>query len=242
MGENLDPNGLENQPIEGEDKANYAVAVANKSYEQYCGIAAALDRVGDRWTLLILRELSFGHQRFTDLRAQLPGIASNLLTDRLRDLEADGLVEQRELPAPAARTVYALTTDGRRIVPVLRALARFGLSFLGDPDELEVRPRHAVYGGVAALLDPVGARDARLRIRFDLDDEVHWLEVRDGEIVRADRDSEPDLVFSGSAAALVELYRGAARKSLEPRLRVTGSAKAWRTFERCFPVPAFAGT
>jgi DNA-binding HxlR family transcriptional regulator len=208
--------------------------VANKSYEQYCGVAAALDRVGDRWTLLILRELSFGRQRFTDLRAQLPGIASNLLTDRLRDLEADGLVEQHELPAPAARTVYALTADGRRIIPVLRALARFGLPFLGDPD-VPVRPRHAVYGGVAALLDPA-ARDVNLRLRFDLDGEQHWLEVRDGEIVRADRQAEPDLVFTGSAAALVELYRGAARETLEPRLQVTGSAKAWRSFERCFPV------
>jgi DNA-binding HxlR family transcriptional regulator len=215
--------------------------VANKSYEQYCGIAAALDRVGDRWTLLILRELSFGAQRFTDLRAQLPGIASNLLTDRLRDLEADGLVEQRELPAPAARTVYALTGDGRRIIPVLRALARFGLPFLGDPDDLEVRPRHAVYGGVAALLDPAAARGVDLRLRFDLDGEQHWLEVRDGEIVRADRTAAPDLVFSGSAAALAELHRGAGRETLEPRLRITGSAKAWRDFERCFPAPARAG-
>jgi DNA-binding HxlR family transcriptional regulator len=214
--------------------------VANKSYQQYCGVAAALDRVGDRWTLLILRELSFGEQRFTDLRAQLPGIASNLLTDRLRDLEVDGLVEQHELPAPAARTVYALTPDGRRIIPVLRALARFGLPFLGDPDDLEIRPRHAVYGGVAALLDPAAARDVRLRIRFDLDDEVHWLEVRDGQIVRADKSAEPDLVFSGSAAALVELYRGAPAKSLASRLRITGSAKARRDFERAFPASELA--
>jgi hypothetical protein len=121
---------------------------------------------------------------------------------------------------------------------VLRALAMFGLPFLGDPDDLEVRPRHAVYGGVAALLDPSAARGIHLRLRFDLDGEEHWLEVRDGEIVRADRTAAPDLVFSGSAAALVELYRGAGRETLEPRLRITGSAKAWRDFQRCFPVPA----
>ena len=216
--------------------------MANKSYEQYCGIAAALDRVGDRWTLLILRELSFGPQRFTDLRAALPGIASNLLTERLRDLEADGLVDQRELPAPAARTVYALTDDGRRVVPVLRALARFGLPFLGDPGERPVRPRHAVYGGLAAVLDPVAARGVDLRIRFDLDGEEIWLEVRDGEIVRADRAAEPDLVVSGTAAALVELYRGADPASLGPRLALSGSRAAQKAFRAIFPPQHLAAT
>ena len=99
--------------------------MSSKSYEQYCTIASALDLVGDRWTLLVLRELSFGEQRFTDLKDALPGIATNLLTDRLRKLEEAGLAEQHELPAPAARTVYRLTKDGVRIRPVLRAIAQF---------------------------------------------------------------------------------------------------------------------
>lgn len=210
--------------------------MANKSYEQYCGVAAALDRVGDRWTLLVLRELSFGEQRFTDLRAALPGIASNLLTDRLRDLEDDGLVEQRDLPAPAARSVYALTPGGRRIVPVLRELARFGMPFLGDPADVDVRPRHAVFGGVAALLDRAAARGSSLRIRFELDGQELWLEVRDGDIVRADR-NDPDLTITGSAAALVELYRGADPASLEPRLRIDGTRAAWKRFRTFFPAP-----
>jgi DNA-binding HxlR family transcriptional regulator len=216
--------------------------VANKSYQQYCGVAAALDRVGDRWTLLVLRELSFGPQRFTDLRAALPGIASNLLTERLRDLEDEGLVEQTELPAPAARTVYRLTASGRRVIPVLRALARFGLPFLGDPAEHDVRPRHAVYGGLAALLDPVAARGVDLRIRLDLDGEEIWLEIHDGQIVRADQDARPDLTITGTAAALAELYRGAEPAALEGRLQVTGSAAARRAFRRCFPVAVPAGT
>ena len=95
--------------------------MGTKSYEQYCTIATALDLIGDRWSLLILRELSFGDQRFTDLKAALPGVATNLLTDRLRSLEDDGLIERRELPAPAARTVYGLTRAGTRIRPVLQA-------------------------------------------------------------------------------------------------------------------------
>ena len=215
--------------------------MSNKSYQQYCGIAAALDRVGDRWTLLVLRELSFGEQRFTDLRGALPGIASNLLTERLRDLEADGLVEQRELPVPAARTVYALTAEGRTIIPVLRALARFGIPFLDEPVEGHVRPRTAVFGGVASLLDPAAAAGVDLLIRFHLDDEEHWLEVRDGRLVRPDRDRDPDVTVSGSAAALVELLRGADPQALAPRLRLAGSRPALRAFRTVFPVLVPAG-
>jgi DNA-binding HxlR family transcriptional regulator len=215
--------------------------VSNKSYQQYCGIAAALDRVGDRWTLLILRELSFGTQRFTDLRAALPGIASNLLTERLRDLEDSGLVEQRELPAPAARTVYALTAEGRRIVPVLRALAQFGLPFLADPVEGEVRPRTAVFGGLGAMFDPAAAAGRDLLLRFDLDGEQLWLQVRGGRIVRADRDAAPDLTFTGSAAALVEVCRGTGDlDTMGARLTVEGSRAARRVFAQMFPVPVLA--
>lgn len=216
--------------------------MSNKSYQQYCGIAAALDLVGDRWTLLILRELSFGEQRFTDLRAGLPGIATNLLADRLRDVEEAGLVEQRELPAPAARTVYALTQSGRRIVPVLRALAQFGIPFLPEPTDQRIRPRSAVFGGLAALLDPAAPRGADLRIRFELDGEELWLEVRDGRIVRADRSAQPDLVVTGSATALVELYRGADPASLRPRLEITGSRAARKLFRELFPAPELVGS
>ena len=128
-----------------------------KTYDQYCGIAAALDRVGDRWTLLVMRELAFGEQRFTDLKVRLPGIATNLLTERLRSLEDDGLVEQRELPAPAARTVYALTDEGRRVLPVLRALSAFGQPFLGEPPADGVRPEMAVYSGLGSRVDLAAA-------------------------------------------------------------------------------------
>lgn len=210
--------------------------MSNKSYDQYCGIAAALDVVGDRWTLLILRELSFGQQRFTDLRASLPGIASNLLTERLRSLEEAALVEQRELPAPAARTVYALTPDGDRIIPVLRSLARFGLPYLEEPKDGHVRPRTAVYGGLASLLDPLAAAGRDFLMRFDLDGQELWLHVKDGKIVRPDRSATPDLTFTGSAAALVEVCRGTADlESAEPRLTVTGTKAARAAFRKLFP-------
>jgi DNA-binding HxlR family transcriptional regulator len=222
----------------------YPGGVPNKSYQQYCGIAAALDRVGDRWTLLILRELSFGQQRFTDLRAALPGIASNLLTDRLRDLEHGGLVEQRDLPPPAARTVYALTREGTRIRPVLRALAQFGLPFLGDPVEGQVPPRMAVHGTLGALFDPAGAAGRDLLLRFDLDGEELRLQVRAGHFVRADQHATPDLTFTGSAAALIEVCRGTtALADAAPRLRVDGTQRARKIFAQMFPAsaPALAG-
>lgn len=210
--------------------------MGQKSYQQYCGIAAALDRVGDRWTLLILRELSFGEQRFTDLRAALRGIASNLLAERLRDLVRDGLVEQHELPAPAARTVYALTPQGERIRPVLATLATFGLPFLDDPIEGEV-PLRAARGIVCARFDPSRAAGHDLLMRFELDGDEFWLEVRAGRLASADRHRKPDLTFTGSAAALVEVCR--ASKDLaevSPRLTVAGDAGARRAFATMFRV------
>lgn len=211
-----------------------------KTYDQYCTIATALDLIGDRWTLLILRELAFGEQRFTDLKSGLPGIATNLLTERLRGLEDAGLVEQYLLPAPAARTVYRLTRDGVRIRPVLRAVAQFGLPYLDEPKDGEVRPRTAVFGGAGAMFDPVASVGADLRIRFVLDGDEHWLEVRNGKLVRADTAATPDLTFTGSAAAMFEVTRGADLDSLAPRLVVEGDAQARRTFARCFPAPVMA--
>ncbi len=214
--------------------------MGTKTYDQYCTIATALDRIGDRWTLLILRELSFGEQRFTDLKTSLPGIATNLLTERLRMLEDFGLLEQHELPAPAARTVYRLTREGVRIRPVLRAIAQFGLPYLEQPAEGQVRPRMVVFGGVGAMFDPVAAVGVHLRIRFVLDDEEHWLEVRNGKLGRADVTAEPDLTITGSAAALFELARGAEIDSLAPRLEVNGDAEARRIFRLSFPAPMSA--
>ena len=209
-----------------------------KSYEQYCTIATALDMIGDRWSLLVLRELSFGDRRFTDLKAALPGVATNLLTDRLRSLEEDGMIEKRELPAPAARTVYGLTRAGTRIRPVLRAIAQFGMPYLPPPTEGKVRPQMAVYGGAGALFDPVAAVGVNLQVRFVLDGEEHWLAIRDGKLRRADVTQPPDLTITGSAGALFELTRGVDLQTLAGQLTIEGSAASRKTFARCFPAPA----
>ena len=110
-----------------------------KRYDQYCPIACALGLVGERWTLLVVRELMQGPKRYTDLVDQLPGIGTNILAARLKDLEAAGLVEKHKLPPPAASTVYELTVAGRNLRPVLHELARFGARLMGPPplDALE---------------------------------------------------------------------------------------------------------
>ena len=113
-----------------------SLAATARSYDQWCPIAVGLDVLGDRWTLLVLRELTLGDRRFSDLRRELPGIAPNLLTERLRTLVDLRLVESVDLPPPAARSVYRITDDGRAASPVLRSLARFGVRYLtGAPTE-----------------------------------------------------------------------------------------------------------
>jgi DNA-binding HxlR family transcriptional regulator len=97
-----------------------------RSYHDLCPIARALDAVGERWALLVVRELLLGPQRFSDLRGALPGVSSNLLTDRLRELEARGIVRRRILPPPAGSSVYELTDRGQRLEPVLDALGEWG--------------------------------------------------------------------------------------------------------------------
>ncbi|MCX5238708.1 winged helix-turn-helix transcriptional regulator [Streptomyces prunicolor] len=110
-----------------------------RSYDQYCSAARALDLVGDRWTLLIVRELLAGPRRYTDLHADLPGVSTDVLASRLKDMERDGLATRRRLPPPGAAFVYELTGRGRELLPVLQALGTWGAPELG-----ERRPTDAV--------------------------------------------------------------------------------------------------
>ncbi|NUR04653.1 MAG: transcriptional regulator [Streptomyces sp.] len=103
-----------------------------RSYDQYCSAARALDLVGDRWTLLIVRELLAGPRRYTDLHADLPGVSTDVLASRLKDMERDGLGTRRRLPPPGAAYVYELTPRGRELLPVLQALSVWGQGELGE--------------------------------------------------------------------------------------------------------------
>jgi DNA-binding HxlR family transcriptional regulator len=133
-----------------------------RSYDQYCSAARALDAVGDRWTLLIVRELLAGPRRYTDLHADLPGVSTDVLASRLKDMERDGLATRRRLPPPGAAYVYELTPRGRALLPVLQALGAWGQDELG-----ERRPTDAVRAHWFALpllraLDGEGLVEVRL--------------------------------------------------------------------------------
>src|SRR5688500_14334398 len=107
--------------------------MTNRSYGQFCGLARALETVGERWALLLVRDLLAGPRRYSDLRRGLPRIPTNVLAARLRELEDAGVVERQLLPRPETGFVYALTALGQELEPALRALGRWGARTLGDP-------------------------------------------------------------------------------------------------------------
>ncbi|MDT0459312.1 helix-turn-helix domain-containing protein [Streptomyces sp. DSM 41527] len=142
-----------------------------RSYDQYCAVARALDAVGDRWTLLIVRELLGGSRRYTDLHADLPGVSTDMLASRLKGMERDGLVTRRRLAPPSAAFVYELTPRGRALLPALTALADWGAPALD-----EKRPTDAVRAHWFAL--PLVPRLAR---HFPEDVEVVGIALDEGE-------------------------------------------------------------
>ncbi|MEV4945927.1 helix-turn-helix domain-containing protein [Streptomyces sp. NPDC053755] len=147
-----------------------------RSYDQYCAAARALDAVGDRWTLLIVRELLTGPRRYTDLHADLPGVSTDMLAGRLKEMEGAGLVTRRRLPPPVPAHVYELTERGRALLPVLRALAEWGAPALDEP-----RPTDAVRAHWLALplLGPLEAARGPGVVQVDLDEGP--FHVRTGE-------------------------------------------------------------
>jgi DNA-binding HxlR family transcriptional regulator len=120
----------------------YDIHMPRRSYDQYCAVARALDTVGERWSLLIIRELFQGPQRYTDLHADLPGVATDILSSRLKQLESDGLIERRKLERPANTMVYELTARGAALRPVIEALAAWGLEALGEPRPTDAMRQH----------------------------------------------------------------------------------------------------
>ncbi len=197
-----------------------------KDYGQYCPIAHSLGVLGERWSLLVVRELMHGPRRYTDLAVGLPGIGTNILAARLRDLEAGGVLRKVKLPPPAASTVYELTPKGEALQPVLHELARWGARSLGPPnpgdlgpgwlkDTLEialvpVRPEGTIafrVGDEEASLVGGGAvpglvEDADVVVETDSDGFYHLLVDRKLEGVRIEGDVELLLASLGAIAPI----------------------------------------
>ena len=175
-----------------------------KTYSQYCPVAHALDLVGERWSLLIVRELMLGQRRYTDLAEALPGIGSNILAARLRDLEHAGVVHKTKLPPPAASTVYELTENGRQLDSVLRSLAQWGARTLGSPRPTDCWSIYAVQ----TRFRPDAAVDGSYEIRFDDATSISLL-VSDGRLATFRAAAEdPTLVVQIEPEVLHSLVDG----------------------------------
>jgi DNA-binding HxlR family transcriptional regulator len=211
--------------------------------EQFCPIARALDVLGDRWTLLILRELVSGDQRFTDLRTHLPGIASTLLTQRLRTMTDQGLVTVTDPEPGSARSRYAVTDRGRDAIPVLSALVKFGMPLLEEPaDDQVVRPWAAVNAAIGAFHDPVEAVDVDERYLFRLDGEDVFLSTVRGRSRRGGVASaaKPDLVVTSSARVWFDIRQGrltVADAIDQGLVQVAGPKRALKNLQRIFHLP-----
>ncbi|MFE2595721.1 winged helix-turn-helix transcriptional regulator [Streptomyces sp. NPDC059396] len=181
-----------------------------RSYGQYCSIARALDVVGDRWTLLIVRELLLqGPCRFTDIKNGLPGIAANLLSTRLKELEAAGLISREDAPPPIATVLYRLTESGQELEPALKALGLWGLRFMADerPDDA-FQARWLAYAPEWFTTDADPDAPPAV-IQLIASDELAVIELRNGRVhTRLGRATDPDLVLDGPPRAVLGLLSG----------------------------------
>src|SRR5215210_1111083 len=151
-------------------------------HQQYCALALTLDLTGDRWTLLIVRELAPGPRRFTDLLDGLPGVSRNLLTGRLRALEAAGIIARQELPPPAARQVYELTEDGRDLAVAMAPLIAWGARRLGDRKQGEsFRPQWPAVA-MAGLADREAANGVNETYQYLVGEHAFYFTVTDGAL------------------------------------------------------------
>ncbi len=182
-----------------------------RSYGQFCPIACSLDLIGDRWTLLLVRDLSFGPRRFTDLYRGLPGIGRNLLSERLKLLVSAGVIEQRRLPPPAPAQPYSLTAYGRELLPILDALFHWGRRLL-DPgdlphDHLGVVPLMKV---VQETAHPERLQGLEMTTEFQTGGEVFQARIAGGGMeVLPGSPHPPDLVLTAEAKTVLLLLMGA---------------------------------
>jgi len=209
-----------------------------RSYKQYCAIAKALDVIGDRWNMLIVRELLLqGACRYTDLHDGLPGIATNLLAERLRDLEREGIVTREEAPPPIATTLFRLTPRGQELKTILFELGRWGAPLMTEPDEQDA------YRGrwlASLLLRDRTPDEPPVTIEFRTGEDAITVETRQGSVhTHPGAAEKPDLVLAGPPQLLVGVVTGQVRLATARArgLRTRGNAKI---LSRLLPEPAGA--
>jgi DNA-binding HxlR family transcriptional regulator len=181
-----------------------------RSYSQVCGVAKGLDLIGDRWTLLIVRELLIrGACRYTDLRKGLPGIATNLLAQRLRELEEAGILYGEEAPPPVATTLFRLTDRGEALEPVIKAIGDWGRPQLAQVDERDAFQSHWLVLPLRFYVEDAAPDAPPVRIQLDTDDEPIVVELGGGSVsAGVGRAREADLLISGPARPIGRLMLG----------------------------------
>jgi DNA-binding HxlR family transcriptional regulator len=216
--------------------------MARRTYDQFCATARTLDLVGDRWTLLLIRELLSGPKRFGDLHRSLPGLGTALLSDRLRHLHEEGLVAAVTLPAPARSAAYELTEAGAELRPVVMALARWGLRWaIGERSETDAfEPGWAVLA-LEAIFEPAGADGMGWVYEFRIGTEVLHARIDDGAIdARYGPAERPDVVLSGSDTVFADIVAGhvtLVRAIKAGTVEVTGDGEAMADMARVFRWP-----
>ena len=209
-----------------------------RRYEDACGLAHALDLIGERWAMLVLRELAYGPRRFSGLKADLQGISANVLTQRLIELEARGLVRRIKLPPPASVQVYEATEWGLEAIPVIASLGRWAArSPLHDPT---LPMSHvAIIMSLQTLLSPVLAEGLHARIGFRLGDANYVTTVEDGRLyVERGEIHDCAVEFTGTPSEIAAVIHGGAPFET---IRVEGDMKLAERFVKLFPLPSKVG-
>jgi DNA-binding HxlR family transcriptional regulator len=201
-----------------------------RSYGQYCALARALDVVGDRWTLLIVRELGLrGASRYTDLRHGLPGIATNMLADRLREMEEAGIVRREDAPPPVATALFSLTERGEELMPVLYALGRWGSPLMGERGDDDEFRSHWLKYPLEQLFADAAPGEPPVTVQLQTGNEPMVVETVDGAIrTHPGTVEHPDAVVTGEPEVVIGLLRGTLdlRAAKREGVRVEGDAKA----------------
>ena len=205
-----------------------------RRYDDACGLAHALELIGDRWAMLVLRELGYGPRRFSELKADLQGISANVLTQRLTELEARGLVRKLRLPPPASVQVYEATPWGLEAIPMIAALGRWAArSPLHDPT---LRMSHvSVIMSLQTLLSSELAEGLEARIGFRFGDADYVTTLRGGRLEVERREPDGcDVTFTGAPSAVAAVIHGGAPFET---IRVEGDMALAKRFVKLFPLP-----
>jgi DNA-binding HxlR family transcriptional regulator len=217
------------------------MATTKRTYGDRCGVARALDIVGERWALLVVRELLLGPKRFTDLRAGLPHVGPDILAQRLRELEQSGIVRRGTLPPPAGSRIYELTERGRALEPVVLALGRFGSVAPFPPGDAQFGV-DALVIALKSLFAPraAGGRPASYELR--LGEQRFRLDVADGRIeVARGAAPAPDATIEtdpGTLAAVLWHGRELDEARRAGDIAIEGDRRAVSRFLALFPLPA----